>query len=346
MVSVRRAETEITRVKGEEAKMVTNWTNTVHNINKRDEALANFKDAIEAKKIELKEAKAKIEGTKNDILGRQAEHEQLTGIYQRVNKLSKQNNGLIKRLQRQTMEETLELGRLGRVRGESEEVLGKTEAEVRSLEAEERVLRGKVERAEGERRELEEEVVALLRDQLTTERSTGWMEGRVKEVRARIRELDTEAGETANRLAELEGELASARLGVEEAGLRRRRQEARARLLVGQEAEVEAGLEKTLVAIDKVQNMIDMSSKLRAKLLAASGGEETSPLQQEMKRVREELEELAAYCATTKRMWTKMQNVLIKAHLEKDETQTELSQSKNKLFILQEKKITNDADIR
>ena len=51
--------------------MVTNWTNTVVNVNKRDEALSNFKGAIEAKKIELKEVKAKIEGTKNDILGRQ-----------------------------------------------------------------------------------------------------------------------------------------------------------------------------------------------------------------------------------------------------------------------------------
>ena len=41
-----------------------------------------------------------------------------------------------------------------------------------------------------------------------------------------------------------------------------------------------------------------------------------------------------------------MQNVLIKAHLNKEETVTELGQTKNKLFILQEKKISNENEIR
>jgi len=71
MTNVRRAEAETHRVKAEEGKMVTNWTNTVLSINKRDDALANFKGSIEGMKIGLKEVKGKIEGTKNDILGRQ-----------------------------------------------------------------------------------------------------------------------------------------------------------------------------------------------------------------------------------------------------------------------------------
>ena len=68
-----------------------------------------------------------------------------------------------------------------RVRGESEDALMKTETEVRhdypnldmypreqvrALEAEEAALRLKVERADEERRGLEGEVVALLRDQV------------------------------------------------------------------------------------------------------------------------------------------------------------------------------------
>ena len=36
----------------------------------------------------------------------------------------------------------------------------------------------------------------------------------------------------------------------------------------------------------------------------------------------------------------------MQAHMEKEGIQTELGQSKNKLFILQEKRITNEADIR
>ena len=96
----------------------------------------------------------------------QAEHEQLTGIFKRVQRLARQNQATIKKLQMLTTEETLELGRLGRVRGDSEEVLAKTEGEVKALESEEMALRAKVEKAEGERRALEEEVVALLREQV------------------------------------------------------------------------------------------------------------------------------------------------------------------------------------
>ena len=97
-------QVEILKVKAEENRMVSNWTNTVLNINKRDEALINFKEGVEARKIELKEVKAKIEGRKNDILGRQAEHEQLTGIFKWATKLARENQGTIKRLERQTAE--------------------------------------------------------------------------------------------------------------------------------------------------------------------------------------------------------------------------------------------------
>ena len=69
---------------------------------------------------------------------------------------------------------------------------------------------------------------------MTTERSTGWTEGKVKEVRTRIRDLDTEAGEISNRLADLEGSLASTRLSMDEARLRKHRLEGRSRLLVAQ----------------------------------------------------------------------------------------------------------------
>ena len=89
-----------------------------------------------------------------------------------------------------------------------------------------------------------------------------------------------------------------------------------------------------------MQNLIEVGNKLRAKLLMATGGEDASPLEKEIRfdlktassfknlthlisniaaflsrRLQEETEELNRYCAATKRNWTKMQNVLIKAHI-------------------------------
>jgi len=79
--------------------------------------------------------------------------------------------------------------------------------------------------------------------------------------------------------------------------------------------EANSSLKKTLAAIDKVQNLIDVGNKLRAKLLDASGGEDISPLEQEIKRIQHELDEIINYCTTKKRNWTKMQNMLIKVSL-------------------------------
>ena len=48
-------------------------------------------------------------------------------------------------------------------------------------------------------------------------------------MRASLKQLDTEAGMIGNKIAELEGGLASAKLSVEEARTRKRRLEVRAR---------------------------------------------------------------------------------------------------------------------
>ena len=85
------------------------------------------------------------------------------------------------------------------------------------------------------------------------------------------------------------------------------------RMLVAQEKESKLSLDRTLAAIDKVtsesldglslffnnirmtsnsilliiisqvQNLMEVGNKLRAKLLIASGGEDTSPLEQEIR---------------------------------------------------------------
>ena len=106
----------------------------------------------------------------------------MTGIHKRVHKLGIKNQAEIKKYEKLTAEEKLELGRLGRVKNETEEVLAKTEAGVKAMEAESLVLRGQVEKADQEKRALEEVILNLMRDQVSTERSASWTDKRVKEV--------------------------------------------------------------------------------------------------------------------------------------------------------------------
>ena len=270
----------------------------------------------------------------------------MTGIHKRVHKLGIKHQAEIKKYEKLTAEEKLELGRLGRVKNETEEVLAKTEAGVKMMEAESLVLRGQVEKSDQEKRALEEVILNLMRDQVSTERSASWTDRRVKEVQQVIKEMETKQGETSNRLAELEGEIAVAKLRLEADRHKLAEMNIATKVLMKQENETNTGLEKTIKAIDKIQNLIDIATKLKVSLLEKSGGEEISPLEADIKKHKEELNEILNYCANAKRQWTKMQNVLIKAHLEKEEYKTEMEQSKNKYGILEEKKFSIETDIK
>ena len=270
----------------------------------------------------------------------------MTGIHKRVHKLGIKNQAEIKKYEKLTAEEKLELGRLGRVKNETEEVLAKTEAGVKAMEAESLVLRGQVEKADQEKRALEEVILNLMRDQVSTERSASWTDRRVKEVQQVIKEMETKQGETSNRLAELEGEIAVAKLRLEADRHKLAEMDSATKVLMKQENETNTGLEKTIKAIDKIQNLIDIATKLKVSLLEKSGGEEISPLEADIKKHKDELDEILKYCANAKRQWTKMQNVLIKAHLDKEEYKTEIEQSKNKYGILEEKKLSIETDIK
>ena len=346
MDNVRRAEQELVSVRSEVSRVVTNWTNTVININKRDEALNNFREAIDHQKLDLKIVKTKIDSTKSEILECQAEHEQMTGIHRRVHKLAGKHQTEIKKYERMTAEEKLELGRLGRVRNETEDVLNKTEAAVKLMEAEEVSLRSKLEKIDQEKKSLEEEIMELVRDQVTTCRSSSWTDRKVKEVQASIKEMETKQGEASNRLAELEGDIAVARLRLEADNHKLEELNVASKMLSKQESEHTSSLEKTIKSIDKIQNLIDIATKLKTSLTEKSGGEDLTPLEADIKKHKQELEDIINYCAGAKRQWSKMQNVLIKAHRDKDEYKTELEQSRNKFGILEDKKKSIEADIR
>ena len=290
--------------------------------------------------------KTKIESTKSEILECQAEHEQMTGIQKRVHKLAVKHQGEIKKHEKSTAEEKLELGRLGRVKNETEDVLSKTEAAVKLLENEEAMLRAQVEKADKEKNQLEDTILNLVRDHVSTERSVSSQDRMVREIQQHIKELETKQGETSNRLAELDGDIAVARLKLEADRLKVEELNVASNMLVHQEKETSLNFEKTMKSIDRVQNLIDIATKLKVSLLEKSGGEEISPLEADIKRHKEELDEIITYCSNAKRQWTKMQNALIKAHHEKDEFKTELDQSRNKFGILEEKKMSIETDIK
>ena len=77
---LKKAEDELKLVEAEKKKMFANWSNTVININKRDDALANFEEALDTQKTKFKSVKTEIDSAKDEIHVCQIEHERATGF--------------------------------------------------------------------------------------------------------------------------------------------------------------------------------------------------------------------------------------------------------------------------
>ena len=287
--SLQKAEAEIQQVKAEHGRLLANWTNTVIHINKRDEALVSFQAAVEHQKTELRSIRARIEGTKNDIVASQTEHEMMTGIRVRLEHFGGQQEAKIKKTEKETTEEQLELGRLGKVRQETEATLGRMEADLKAIEAEDSQIRQSIQSLETEHRELEAKVLASLRDQMTNEKNFGEVDKQIRDAKARIKSLDNLVGEERNKLALLDKEMEDRRLKYTLEKHKCERLVLQTSQLEEEERKVGEVLRTTNSAIERVQSLISPAQK-EFKERSAKVGEERSPLEAEIAKCQEELE--------------------------------------------------------
>ena len=80
MSLVRKSEEETEKVRLEKMSIMQKWTTAVINLSKRDEALESFRNAMKKQELALKNVKAEIDGTKEEIINFQEKHEHLTTL--------------------------------------------------------------------------------------------------------------------------------------------------------------------------------------------------------------------------------------------------------------------------
>ena len=76
-MQVRKSEEETEKVRLEKMVIMQKWQTAVINLSKRDDALEGFRTALKTQNLAIKNVKAEIDGTKEDIIVCQEKHEQL-----------------------------------------------------------------------------------------------------------------------------------------------------------------------------------------------------------------------------------------------------------------------------
>ena len=342
--SLKKAEDELKLVESEKKKMFANWSNTVININKRDDALANFEDALESQKTKVKSVKTEIDSTKDEIHVCQIEHERVTGVAARIDKNNTQKKSQIGRLKKEVEESKIELARLDKVKEESEMMLDTIQKDYLELHKDNEAVKNTILDLEFQKRELEKKVIDCLRDQMASEKSSTEADRQIKEIKDKIRIVTSKLKIEQNKQLDLDREIEKVKLLQVTDRHRKDEWSVQITMLEDEEKRVSELLRTTTCAIEKVQSLINHAEKEFTEL-SKKNGQESSPLEADIVKCKEEIEQVSKYCNEKRKDWTKKQNELIKIHMKQDEARQDLEQARNKYTILLDKRNKNEEEI-
>ena len=134
--TVRHADAETERIRKERANLIQKWNNSVLGIAKRDQAIGSFTEAFKERKLELKRILSKVQTTQQDIIKYQEEHEHLSNIEIRTEKLSQAKEGQIKQTKDLIKDVTSDLDKASRAKFATLKTLKFTNDELRNVQDE------------------------------------------------------------------------------------------------------------------------------------------------------------------------------------------------------------------
>ena len=342
---VRNSEEETEKVRLEKMSIMQKWTTAVINLSKRDEALESFRNALKNQELSLKNVKAEIDGTKEEIVVCQERHEQLTTLSQKAERLCMQRKNQIKRTSNQVEEAKLELNKVHESHMKTVETLKMTETQALDVEKELRDARNLVTKLTDIKRQLTEENLQLDREQAAADKSSFNAMKKIQELRDKTKNLEDSLIDANNNISTaLEDIMAKATVvdHQEEDIMKYEDEIDQLNKLLDQ---IEGGLLKAQAIIDKKQSQIDVKVKERDELVTARDGAALSPLEADIERTKAEIEATQAFCNAAKKSWLKYQNEFIDLIETRTEANAALTDLQRKYLIMQEKKMKMQSDI-
>ncbi len=161
MHTVRSAEAECERIRGEKQKLVQKWQSSVINVSKRDDAVAAFEGALKEQEIELRGKKAEIGGARAEVIHCQEQHDQLTGVERRVERLCAARQSQIRSAEEAIAEVKRALSRAVKAKASTAKTLGVSKEELRMCEIELSNAERRVAKMDAERKALEDELFVM-----------------------------------------------------------------------------------------------------------------------------------------------------------------------------------------
>ncbi|XP_013409019.1 coiled-coil domain-containing protein 40 isoform X1 [Lingula anatina] len=343
--ALTEAHMEIEAINMEKKQLLQQWNSSLIGMRRRDEAHAAMMEALNQQEQRILSLETEIEGYKKSIFKEQEQNEKLTLI---LNKAEIDIATLRKQMAVcQQKHEALksEYATYTRMLHETEQALNRANAEKQTKLNELNALRKQIEREYLEKVRLEDEIMEMMRQQLTMDKASQYTEKLTGKLRDRTKELEAQSAEVENQIARDGLELSNVNTRIENLKhiMDDLNENIRQKNAIISRSENE--MIKRNAIIERKQNLIDQYNKKLEVLISSAGGVELGPLEIQINSLLKSIDAQQQEIAELQQMWLRQQSELVRLTREREEQSLDVETRKKQLVILTQKKMRIESEI-
>ncbi|CAN8194054.1 unnamed protein product [Coccothraustes coccothraustes] len=344
--AITEAGLEVQAINMEKKKLMDHWNSSLAGMKQRDEAYVVTQELLSNYRRDLKSLEGDIHGCGRSIRKEEEKNENLV----RLLSLSQNDASVTRKLIAQCLleQEALQAqtGRYTRVLHETEEALSRTRMDQAAHLNELLSIRKGIEKGTYANEQLESEIMAKLQDQRISSKVAKHFSQLAEKLRNRKSDLELHFYKVENDVAQiiLNATNTSCRLTVHQKTLCEVDKEIKNvnEQITCQENEIA----KSRIMAERKGGIICRYNKKLEMLLSQQGGQELGPLEIEINKLNQQIEDCNSEAVTLQKSWLSEQKELVKLTREREEQVTSLDTLQKQSIIMQQRKLRLENEIQ
>ncbi|XP_058452040.1 coiled-coil domain-containing protein 40 [Malaya genurostris] len=343
--SLADANSDLEALQHEHKRLFQAWGEVIVAIQQRDKVLSKTKDELESVYEEHKVIKSKTDITKKTAIREMEKNEELSGFKYRI-------QGDINALNKQVTKEQEEEDKLTRQLDHYALILEQTEADMLKAQQEGvlienhlKSLRHTLNKQNQKKFELEEQILELLQDQITTDKA-GESQGKaLRDAQEKRRELEIGMSDTENQLSIVLLSLEKWRGIVERSKVEVQKVKKDHESVDSEARKYDEEIKKIKEIVSTKLRKLDALNRELEQLISQAGGHELNPDELKLLDVRHDIAELDAKIKESQESWLKLQNSVVNLSEKRVQQLNEINYSRKKLLLVEQKSVKIEAHL-
>ncbi|XP_036250208.2 coiled-coil domain-containing protein 40 [Molothrus ater] len=344
--AITEAGLEVQAINMEKKKLMEHWNSSLAGMKQRDEAYVVTQELLSNYRRDLKSLEGDIHGCGRSIRKEEEKNENLVRLLNRSQNDASVTRKLIAQCLLEQEALQVQTGTYTRVLHQTEEALSRTKMDQAAHLNELLSIRKGIEKGTYANEQLESEIMAKLQDQRISSKVAKHFSQLAEKLRNRKSDLELHFYKVENDVAQiiLNATNTSCRLTVHQKTLCEVDKEIKNvnEQITCQENEIA----KSRILAEKKGGILCLYNKKLEMLLSQQGGQELGPLEIEINKLNQQIEDCNSEAVTLQKYWLSEQKELVRLTQEREEQITSLDTLQKQSIIMQQRKLRLENEIQ